>query len=259
MAGPYRSRQNNFDRLQNIAVITTAFSVSVLGLLVIVGWYSNKLVLTQVFPGFTPMRYNTALGFLLCGISLLAKNLDYRILARICGTVVLILSSLTLLEYLADVDLKIDHLLMTNFKAIDTERISPVSAVTFLISGIALLSPPPIQRAAQTVQRGMKYWVLGMLVFLLGLVAFFLEIIQWQKTFNWEIYYHMSLPASFEFLYSVGIKKLHYYEEAPDGWGMRWVWLGLFSPLFCGVPWPLWNMHRFNEQWKPRSTTLEMN
>ena len=200
MAGPYRSRQNNFDRLQNIAVITTAFSVSVLGLLVIVGWYSNKLVLTQVFPGFTPMRYNTALGFLLCGISLLAKNLDYRILARICGTVVLILSSLTLLEYLADVDLKIDHLLMTNFKAIDTERISPVSAVTFLISGIALLSPPPIQRAAQTVQRGMKYWVLGMLVFLLGLVAFFLEIIQWQKTFNWEIYYHMSLPASFGFM-----------------------------------------------------------
>lgn len=40
-----------------------------LGFLVLVGWYIPTVTLIQVVPTFVPMKYNTALGFLLSGIS----------------------------------------------------------------------------------------------------------------------------------------------------------------------------------------------
>ena len=43
---------------------------AVLGFLVIFGWHTRVESLVQIYPDFVPMQYNTALGFLLCGSSL---------------------------------------------------------------------------------------------------------------------------------------------------------------------------------------------
>ena len=42
-----------------------------LGLVALMGWYMHTLSLNQMRPAFVPMRYNTALGFLLGGAGLL--------------------------------------------------------------------------------------------------------------------------------------------------------------------------------------------
>ena len=43
-----------------------------LGVTVLTGWYIHSVALVQVLPGFVPMQYNTALGFLLMGVGLWA-------------------------------------------------------------------------------------------------------------------------------------------------------------------------------------------
>ena len=53
-----------------IAIVSGSFSI-LLGGLVLTGWYAHNISLIQVSSNFVPMQYNTALGFLLCGISLL--------------------------------------------------------------------------------------------------------------------------------------------------------------------------------------------
>ena len=56
----------------NLAAIVAGGISATLGLLVLVGWYTHTVVLVQVLPAFVPMQYNTALGFLLCGVGLLS-------------------------------------------------------------------------------------------------------------------------------------------------------------------------------------------
>ena len=45
-------------------------SVAALGGLVVAGWLTVAVALIQVLPGFPPMQYNTALGFMICGAAL---------------------------------------------------------------------------------------------------------------------------------------------------------------------------------------------
>jgi len=56
-----------------------------LGLTVIIGWYAGSTLLTQVVPTFAPMQYNTALGFVLGGMSLVALTRDKTTLTRVFG------------------------------------------------------------------------------------------------------------------------------------------------------------------------------
>jgi hypothetical protein len=60
-------------QLTHIAVIIAAGISTALGGLVLIGWYTHSVPLIQVLPVFVPMQFNTALGFLLCGIGLFSQ------------------------------------------------------------------------------------------------------------------------------------------------------------------------------------------
>jgi len=51
------------------AMIIAAIYTFLLGAIVLTGWYISNSDLIQVLPQFTPMQYNTALGFLLSGMA----------------------------------------------------------------------------------------------------------------------------------------------------------------------------------------------
>jgi len=64
-------------RFQNRYYIKTAAGISVVaGLLVIIGWMTGNDNLTSVVAGLAPMKFNTAIGFILIGIAIffLSKN-----------------------------------------------------------------------------------------------------------------------------------------------------------------------------------------
>ncbi len=90
-------------------------AVALLGLTVLVGWYTHDTALLRVQPAFVAMAYNTALGFLLSGLGLLAalaRGGHTTRASRACGLAVALLGLLTLGEYLGGRSLGLDELLM---------------------------------------------------------------------------------------------------------------------------------------------------
>ena len=85
------------------------FSI-LLGLTVIWGWYSGNSILTSILPGSIPVAYNTAVIFILLGLSLFLscrnkKNLCFLPVLLACSIV-----GLTALEYITGQKLFIDEL-----------------------------------------------------------------------------------------------------------------------------------------------------
>nr|MBI3611965.1 response regulator [Nitrospirota bacterium] len=126
----------------------TGAIVMLVGGLVLLGWMFDITVLMRVFPGLVPMKPNTALAFILAGLSLgLAMSGGAsprtRRSARVCAGLVVAIGALTLSEYLGGWDLHIDQLLFTEPPAADSTfaygRMAYATALNFILIGLALL------------------------------------------------------------------------------------------------------------------------
>jgi PAS domain S-box-containing protein len=117
-------------------------SVAALGGLVIAGWLTVAVALIQVFPGFPPMQYNTALGFMICGAGLLTAALNLRRPTAMLGILAALIGSATLFQYLFQSDLGIDQFLLEPYLATGAEpgRMGPNSAFALTLVGLGLLS-----------------------------------------------------------------------------------------------------------------------
>jgi PAS domain S-box-containing protein len=122
--------------------------IMLLGGLVLVGWAFDITTLKSVFPGLATMKANTALAFVLAGLSLLLldrteRGRGARLLASFCAVTVALLGVLTLGEYWFVLDFGIDNLLFQD--PVGTVplsfpgRMAPATAFCFLLNGAALL------------------------------------------------------------------------------------------------------------------------
>ena len=154
----------------------------ILGVVVLIGWHSKSPILIQVLPLFAPMQYNAALSFLLCGIFLLLVRYNNMKIAAVPGTIVALIGSLTLAEYLGGYDLYIDELFMDYSISVRTSqpgRMAPNTALCFLLAAIAgRLSIGNIRNVRLS-------GILGSLIFGLGVVAFVGYIVQLEVAYGW--------------------------------------------------------------------------
>jgi PAS domain S-box-containing protein len=126
-----------------------AIGVFGIGSLVLVGWTFDLAVLRSFDPGLTSMKANTAVAFMLTGISLWlsqAKRTRFRLgrcVAWGSASLVAVLGLLTLVEYVSGWNLGIDQLLFAELsgavQTIDPGRMAPNTALNFLLIGLALL------------------------------------------------------------------------------------------------------------------------
>lgn len=126
----------------NFSVLFCGGLVVLLGASVIFGWHTNNIALVQVNPEFAPMQYNTALSFLLAGISVVCLVIKKHFLSRILGLAVGLIGIITLLEYVFQIDLGIDQALMRQdimTKTSHPGRMAPSTALCFSLCGFALL------------------------------------------------------------------------------------------------------------------------
>jgi sensor domain CHASE-containing protein len=116
---------------------------ALLGLAVLIGWYTHTVALIQLRPSLAPMQFNTALCFLLGGMALALSSFAWGAKAsRALGGSVCALAALTLAEYLSGRGLGIDQLLFHCYITTETSnagRMSPVSAMCFTLAGVALV------------------------------------------------------------------------------------------------------------------------
>jgi len=105
--------------------------VVVLGLLVLAGWHTQNPLLIRVYPGFTPMAYNTAVSFILLGVALLALDLGLHVIARLGAAVAGVLILLSLVEHVSGLSLR-GATLLSRFTLPDGAPAMPVAPNTAL-------------------------------------------------------------------------------------------------------------------------------
>jgi len=121
-----------------------AIVVFILGCMGMAGWLFDVPVLKSVVPGLATMEANTALGLCLSGASLWLwkQKPDWAMqrLAQVSGFAVALLGTLTLGEYVVGREFGINDLLFRANAAQSphTVRMSPLSALNFLLVGLAL-------------------------------------------------------------------------------------------------------------------------
>ena len=126
---------------------TASVIVIVVGISVLLGWLLNIPQLTSILPGFATMKANSALAFVLAGLSLwlsqTERENDYiDLISKGSAALAALIGLLTLWQYVFNQDLGIDQLLLNDTQtaqAVYPGRMSPVTAVTLSVLGFALL------------------------------------------------------------------------------------------------------------------------
>ncbi len=118
------------------------------GAVVLAGWVLEVPILVTWLPGLVAMRVNTAIGFILLGISLWilsgARDRTAAVIAVTCALAAAALGLSTGVEYLAGIDLHIDQLVFADragWTTVPTGRMSLAScgALTLIGTAIAVL------------------------------------------------------------------------------------------------------------------------
>ena len=182
--------------IKNLFLFTTVLSI-VLGLLVLIGWFTQTIVLIQVLPNFVPMQFNTALCFMLSGLTLFQIHQGKRRLSQVGGIIVGLIAGLTIIEYSAVVNIGLDELFMKHDITVETShpgRMAPNTAFCFLLTSIAALL------GTQTLKSIKMSGVLGVLIFGLGLVAFVGYMIGAEVGYGWGRLTRMAVHTAFGFM-----------------------------------------------------------
>ncbi len=189
-----------------------------LGLVVMLGWFLRSPAIVQINPAFTPMQFNTALCFVLCGAGLWAIALKLWRLALGLGGAVALLAGLTLIQYPTGWSLGVDQVFMTHFTAVETThpgRMAPNTAAAFLmcagfLAGASLPGARPLVRSSLLI---LSPAVIGLAVLSLAGYASGLEVL-----FGWSVHTRMAVHTSFGFLvFGVGAACKAWRLEAQRG------------------------------------------
>ena len=148
----------HFRRTARIAATLTAL----MAVAVLVGWWRDVPAFTRILPDFAAMKANTAVAFLAGAVLVAtlclerASHLSRRI-ASGAAAIVTFIGAVTLLEWVFDHDLGIDHVLLPATAAADlaaSDRMSLAAALALTLFGLSgLLAPHArFRRAAHTLQ-----------------------------------------------------------------------------------------------------------
>ncbi|WP_116787796.1 sensor histidine kinase [Flavobacterium psychrotrophum] len=128
-------------RYRNVIILSATIAI-VVGATVITGWLLNNQTLMSINPGFTTMKFNTALCFILLGITIFIRHSDKsknQILANILAVTVSTIGLLSLLQMKGTI-FYIDELLAPdNASATHPGKMSPPTSFCLMLSGVAML------------------------------------------------------------------------------------------------------------------------
>lgn len=128
-------------RLQLYSQLASLVVIGVSGS-VIFSWLFDPRWQARTFADFPPMKFNTALGFMLGSLTILTLHQlrsphRRQYVAELGGLVILLIGSVTLAEILFRRDLGIDELIFNDPDS--NGRMAPLSAVFFVLIGTALI------------------------------------------------------------------------------------------------------------------------
>jgi two-component system, sensor histidine kinase and response regulator len=121
----------------------TAIAVSLLALIVLVGWHTHVRVAVQIFHGLVPMQYNTALCFLAIGAGGVGLRRRSRPLLLGGGGFAALMGAIVVLEYATGISFGIDTLFFYPWERSLTAfdgRMALTTALSFFLVGGTLVT-----------------------------------------------------------------------------------------------------------------------
>jgi two-component sensor histidine kinase len=129
-----------------------------LGTIVIAGWLLRIEPLKSVVPGFSTMKFNAALGFVLTGSGLWAAGSAWtraRLLGAAFGVVLVALGAATVLEYAFNINLGIDEAVVQDAGTLRGSghpgRMSILTATAWILLGGAIVLLATATRRGQVI------------------------------------------------------------------------------------------------------------
>ncbi|MCF4101916.1 ATP-binding protein [Gillisia sp. M10.2A] len=125
-------------------VLTTQAGVAlIVSLIVLFGWIFHVKEVLSIIPGSPTMKFNTALAFLFSSIGVLIARKGgriFRIFTYILAISILIISVLTLAQYVFAFNYNIDNLFIVDpYSQTNPGRMSPATAFCFSLLSLSLL------------------------------------------------------------------------------------------------------------------------
>ena len=170
-----------------------------LGSVVIFGWYAKLPLLIQLNPSFVPMQYNTALGLTLCGLCLILNSLQLNRPQAVFASLLFLLGSVTLSQYLFKIDTGLDQLFMDHYITVKTShpgRMAPNTAICFTL--MAILSLNEVFNKNSKLKFSINYLV-SSTVLCLSTVALMGNLLNVEGAYGWQKLSRMAMHTSFGF------------------------------------------------------------
>jgi diguanylate cyclase (GGDEF)-like protein len=237
-----------FRRWPDLVVLGAGGVSAALGLVVLVGWHTHSPALVQVLPALVPMKYNTALGFLLSGVGLVAIALGRPRVALTGAAWPLLLGSLTLIQDVFSINIGIDELLMEDYIRVETShpgRLAPNTALCFVLIGVAML----LMRSARLRWRPVVVGMLGSIIAALGGTALFGYLSGLPAAYGWGYLTPMAVQTAGGFvLLGHGILAFAWGDAGAEDRGLP-RWLAIPVAIGCvTTALILWQSLRAQEQ-----------
>lgn len=160
--------KNAGTRLDSVVFSAGGF-LAALGTIVIFGWFTQNLAFLKILPSFEAMRFNTALGFSLAGVGLIASAFKRTNVLKICGAIIGLIGALTIIEYAFGVDIGIDQFFVKDTVSVTYPgRLALPTAIGFIFIGAAFfLLGSPLWTRKQHIFLGIP----GSIIISLGVVG----------------------------------------------------------------------------------------
>jgi signal transduction histidine kinase/CheY-like chemotaxis protein len=178
----------------------TSLSLMLISLCVLLGWIFKIPELIQINKAFVPMQFNTALCFFLLSLALSLKHSKLNRLALLISSLCLILSSLSGLQYLFNMDLGIDQLLMSAYITVKTThpgRMSPITSLCFVLCSLVTIID--FNSFSLSKSKFIKNLLIIPILYL-SLTAIVRYLLGESGVYIWQMYTQMAVHTSFCFL-----------------------------------------------------------
>ncbi|MGV8949025.1 MAG: GGDEF domain-containing protein [Candidatus Paracaedibacter sp.] len=160
----------------------------------ILGWYTDNHIFYQMRSNLTPMYFNIALSFVVLGLGLVMLVTKHHQWSALLGISLILFSGIVLLQYILNVDLRIDNFFYQtdpNLGKPVPGRMSPNSALCFMACGFALILLS-LKKSPQMIYYLALALGIGVLVLaatsLLGYAADLSSTYQWAKLTPMALY-----------------------------------------------------------------------
>ena len=209
------------------------FLSALLGTIVIIGWYTHNLALLQISPRFVAMAYNAALGFVLCGVGMMASRREFsrpaHLISLFTGILTLAIGAATVSEYITGVNLGLDEFFMKPYiysGVTASGRMAVCTAFCFTLTGIALI----LDRRWFPL-RPLQTAMIGSVVIGLGVVALSGYFSGIANSYAWGALTRMAVHTAIGFVI-LGLGVIAYsWQDDQSGPKTAPRWL----PIFVGV------------------------